>query len=206
MAVSLLYLQVTTVGVIYSWALFRHFGVNVFDYAETNDFLLAAFKNMTVFTMSTFTVLITIVYLLLFGRAYLRRGAQSEDASPQHFLERLLRSFLVSPLRSEGRMLAVLFTFFIMYTLFFPFALANAAAESLLQGPPEGPLTSVQYRATSGTEEQTRVTGLRVIGTTQNFSFFYDKEPTPRTLIIPHAQIVEIEYDLEGEPTTSAQE
>jgi hypothetical protein len=37
MAVSLLYLQVTTVGVIYSWALFRRFGVNVFDYAETND-------------------------------------------------------------------------------------------------------------------------------------------------------------------------
>jgi hypothetical protein len=103
-------------------------------------------------------------------------------------------------------MLAVVFMFFIMYTLLFPFVLANSAADSLLQGPPEGPLTSVQYRATSGTEEQTRVTGLRVIGTTQNFLFFYDNEPTPRTLIIPHAQIVEIEYDLEGEPTTSTQE
>ena len=41
---TLLYLQVNAVGVIYSWALFRNFGINVFDFAEANDFLLAAFR------------------------------------------------------------------------------------------------------------------------------------------------------------------
>jgi len=41
---TLLYLQVNAVGVIFSWVLFRNFGINVFDFAEANDFLLAAFR------------------------------------------------------------------------------------------------------------------------------------------------------------------
>src|SRR5215210_5046418 len=54
---SLLYIQVTTMGVAYSWTLFRRFDINVFDYAETNDFLLAAFKDLTVFVMNMITTI-----------------------------------------------------------------------------------------------------------------------------------------------------
>jgi len=44
-------------GVAYSWTLFRRFDINVFDYAETNDFLLAAFKDLTVFVMTMITTI-----------------------------------------------------------------------------------------------------------------------------------------------------
>ncbi len=79
------------------------------------------------------------------------------------------------------------------YTLLPPFWFANSAADELL-GPKYKPLTSVQYRATSSSDEQTRETGLRVIGTTQSFVFFYDREDT-QTLVIPTAQIVGMEHD-----------
>ena len=59
--------------------------------------------------------------------------------------------------------------------------------------PTDEGLTSVQYRATSGSDEQTRETGLRVIGTTQSFIFFYDRNDE-RTLIIPTTQIVKMEH------------
>src|SRR3712207_3186360 len=55
-ALSLVYLQVTTVGVVYSWWLFWRFDINIFDYAETNDFLLAAFKDPIVFAMSVLSI------------------------------------------------------------------------------------------------------------------------------------------------------
>lgn len=45
LALTLLYLYVTAVGMLYSAVLYRKFGINIFDYAEIADFLLAALKN-----------------------------------------------------------------------------------------------------------------------------------------------------------------
>ena len=47
---------VTFIGVIYSWRLYSLFGVNVFDFAEANDFLLAALKEPFAFLMSVITL------------------------------------------------------------------------------------------------------------------------------------------------------
>jgi hypothetical protein len=47
--VTVLYAYVTGVGMIYSAALYGRFGINVFDYSEIADFLLAAFKNPVAF-------------------------------------------------------------------------------------------------------------------------------------------------------------
>src|SRR5215210_1029614 len=46
---SLLYLYVTAIGMLYSAVLYGRFGINVFDYSEISDFLLAAFKNPVAF-------------------------------------------------------------------------------------------------------------------------------------------------------------
>jgi hypothetical protein len=85
----------------------------------------------------------------------------------------------------------------ILYTLGLPLAFTGIVADRLQSSDYE-PLTSVQYRATSGSDEQTTETGLRVIGTTQSFVFFYDKNAKKenRTLIIPSAQIVEMKQDV----------
>jgi hypothetical protein len=42
---TLLYLYATAIGIIYSSVLYGRFGINIFDYSEIADFLLAAFKN-----------------------------------------------------------------------------------------------------------------------------------------------------------------
>lgn len=43
-ALTLLYIYVTAIGMIYSWVLYGRFEINIFDYSEVGDFLLAAFK------------------------------------------------------------------------------------------------------------------------------------------------------------------
>jgi len=185
---SLLYIQVTAVGVIYSWALFRRFDISVFDYAEANDFLLAAFKDPFVFGMSLTLAFLSIV-MFFATTVMFRRWSDREVYDYEDY---------------EARETWEYFAIFVMWAtpiLFFPCSLlvpyfyATSTAESLLQGPTDEPLTSVQYRATSGSKEQTTETGLRVIGTTQSFVFFYDKKET-RTLIIPNAQIVEMEHSV----------
>lgn len=42
--VSALYLIASVVGMFYAWAFLSHFGINVFNYAQISDFLLASLK------------------------------------------------------------------------------------------------------------------------------------------------------------------
>jgi hypothetical protein len=193
---SLLYLQVTTVGVVYSWNLFRHFDINIFDYAEANDFLLAAFKDPIVFMLSTFTIfLIFLPTAMIYLWRMFNPATMSETPAEEKSAEVLtgwVRFLYAGWVRS---LYAVFILAFIVgYTLVPPLLISNGAADRLQSSSYE-PLTTVQYRATSGSDEQTTEKGLRVIGTTQNFVFFYDKNEN-RTLIIPNAQIVEMKQSV----------
>ncbi|MDH3908826.1 MAG: hypothetical protein OEU83_07330, partial [Gammaproteobacteria bacterium] len=42
--VSALYVAASVVGMFYSWAYLRRFGINVFNYAQISDFLLASLR------------------------------------------------------------------------------------------------------------------------------------------------------------------
>jgi len=42
--VSTLYVAASVIGMFYSWAYLRRFGINVFNYAQIRDFLLASLK------------------------------------------------------------------------------------------------------------------------------------------------------------------
>jgi hypothetical protein len=191
---TLLYLQVTTVGVVYSWQLFRRFDINVFYYAETNDFLLAAFRDPIVFGMSVFTIIIVLPIVVATRRLYLRAVAASWRLVLRW--ERLRRAMTAHGPPLDPVSFARVFTFWftpiiiVLYSFLPPYFFATLAADSLQSSSYE-PLTSVQYRATSGSDKQTTEKGLRVIGTTQSFVFFYERDES-RTLIIPNAQIVEM--------------
>ena len=43
--ISGLYFFATAIGMFFAWSYLRHFGINVFLYAEISDFLLASFKD-----------------------------------------------------------------------------------------------------------------------------------------------------------------
>jgi len=42
--VSAVYVAASVIGMFYSWVYLRHFGINVFNYAQISDFLLASLK------------------------------------------------------------------------------------------------------------------------------------------------------------------
>jgi hypothetical protein len=45
LALTLAYLYVTAIGMLYSAVLYGRFGINIFEHSEIVDFILAAFKN-----------------------------------------------------------------------------------------------------------------------------------------------------------------
>jgi hypothetical protein len=61
---SLMYLYVTAIGMLYSFLLYRNFEISIFDYSEIGDFLLAGFKNPIAFLSGGFLAAIGVVWWL----------------------------------------------------------------------------------------------------------------------------------------------
>ncbi|MCG8371067.1 MAG: hypothetical protein MJA32_11210 [Proteobacteria bacterium] len=59
--VSALYVAASVIGMFYSWAFLRFFGVNVFNYAHISDFLLASLKEP--FTWALVILAVSLVLL-----------------------------------------------------------------------------------------------------------------------------------------------
>ena len=170
---SLLYAQVTLIGIVYTYVLYQEFNVNIFDYAETSDFLLAAFRNPLTFTAA----LITIVLVILVQAVVVQLSNRGETL----VRERLRRNFTAVFVAS----ILVILALGVVAALFLAQRRVDELRESSSQ--PE----TVQYRAPSGSEEQTTVSNLQLIGNAGTFALFYDPRDET-TLVIPHAQIISI--------------
>jgi hypothetical protein len=194
---------------------YGQFGINIFDFAEIGDFLLAAFKAPGV----TFSVLLAHVALLgllvsvrLVWREYvtrpaqrtetridprrslylyMTRAAQRTDETEEHYTR-------IDPRRSlyQGQNTVLALAVFLvastllLITAILPGRLANSRADAIKQG--EQPQMAVQHRNFSRSAEQVTEPGLHLIGATQNTVFFYDVNEK-RTIMIPQSQIVSIE-------------
>jgi hypothetical protein len=73
---SLLYVLVTAIGIIYSGILYQRFGINIFDFADMNDLLLAAFKDAFAFAMSLVTLFLGLGFVLLLRKMALRHARE----------------------------------------------------------------------------------------------------------------------------------
>ena len=65
---TVIYVAASTVGMVYSWSYLRHFGINVFNYAQIGDFLLASLKEPF-----TWLLVILAIILILIDNASSRR-------------------------------------------------------------------------------------------------------------------------------------
>jgi hypothetical protein len=65
---TLMYVDLTGIGILYTLIFYRQFGINIFDFAEIGDFLLAAFKAPAI----TFLVLLAQVLLIILFTLILR--------------------------------------------------------------------------------------------------------------------------------------
>lgn len=167
LALTLLYLYVTAIGMFYSAVLYGSFGINIFDYSEIPDFLLAAFKAPAAFVFAG------LQFSLLPAAFRLFRANMNSEI----------------PVGPTGILAVLVSSSFSVIFIFASFD-AEYVAGSIELG--ENQAVEVQYRSFSGSAGQVTVSGLQFIGGTQRAAFFYDPD-AERTIVIPQTQIVSIE-------------
>jgi hypothetical protein len=79
---SITYVLVTAIGIIYSGILYQRFGINIFDFADMNDLLLAAFKDAFAFAMTLVTLFLGLGFVLLLRKMALRHAREGIDRPP----------------------------------------------------------------------------------------------------------------------------
>ena len=170
--VSAFYVAASVIGMFYSWAYLRHFGINVFNYAQISDFLLASLKEPF-----TWGLVILAVVLVLIDNASSRRVGRKTTAkwlswygSPNY---RFINNFVA-----------------ILMVLMFLYSYAFAQARDTRNG--DGKFVDVMF-ADSGA-----ATTALLLGTTGQFVFLYD-EDTERVDIHPIENIHSISFRVPAE-------
>lgn len=65
---TLSYLVLVAIGMFHSTLGYRHFGINILDYAEASDFLLAPFRDPMVMVVTVLPAVLALAYLRFFER------------------------------------------------------------------------------------------------------------------------------------------
>ncbi len=169
---SAFYVAASLVGMFYSWAYLGRFGINVFNYAQISDFLLASLKEPF-----TWGLVIIAVVLVRIDNASSRRVERKTTTkwlawygSPKY---RFINNFVA-----------------ILVVLLFLYLYAFAQARDTRGG--DGKFVDVMF-ADSGA-----ATTALLLGTTGQFVFLYD-EDTERVDIHPIENIHSISFRVPAE-------
>lgn len=76
---TLSYLALVAIGMFHSVLGYRHFGINILDYAEASDFLLAPFRDPMVMVVTVLPAVLAFAYLRFFER-YSTRAREKRRA------------------------------------------------------------------------------------------------------------------------------
>jgi len=163
--VSIVYVVASTIGMLYSWDYLRFFGINVFNYAQIGDFLLASLKE-------PFTWLIVIVSVILVA---VDNAMSRKVEKTSH--RRFLRWY------GSGRYRLVNYVTAIVLIVVFIHGYALMQRNKVIDG--ESRVVSVQLSESMVTSE------VVLLGTTGTFVFLYD--PLLKEVRIhPHESIYSI--------------
>jgi hypothetical protein len=141
LSLSLLYLYTTGIGMIYTSVFYSRFGINLFDYSEPGDFLLAAIKKPIALLLVGFQVLL-IGYLAI--RDPHRRAR-------------------------VGFSIGFIFVCGFAVAVYSGYAGSNCVRNTECADF-EHPAADVRYRSFSGSAGQVKEPDLRLIGATQRSS------------------------------------
>ena len=163
--VSLVYVAASAIGMIYSWAYLRRFGINVFHFAQIGDFLLGSLKE-------PFTWLVVIAAVALVSiDSWLSRKCEERGAS------RWLRWYANERYRSMNYLVVIVIIVVFLNML----ATVNARATRAGNGQ------LVEVRLADGSPARTA----QLLGTTGQFLFLFEAA-TGRVDIHPHEAVVAI--------------
>lgn len=170
MLLTLIYIYTSMAGLIYMWFLFQRFGINVMDFAKAADFLLAAFKQPKAFVYWVGGHALVLYWI---WDAYRQR--QGKKSSAPVSARRIVSVAL--------RWLVVL----LMYTTV-PLLFAVGDSGDIRSGRTQKFMVEVQISG-DAVGSCTLEGEVFLIGTTEEFAFFYDRDQNC-THIIPVANIV----------------
>ena len=165
--VSALYVAASAIGMFYSWAYFRRFGINVFNYAQISDFLLVSLKEPLTWALVALAVLVVL-------------GDNASSRRVQRKRSRRWYRWYASP---RYRQVNYFITVFMVLTFIYIFA--NAQADDTKAG--DGKTVEVAFAET----DELHVAIL--LGTTGQFVFLYNAE-TERVDIHPIESIHSISF------------
>ena len=168
LVVSGFYVAASVIGMYYSWAFLREFGINVFNYTQISDFLVASLKEP-----ATWALVMLAVVLVTLDNASSRRYGRREKPS------RWLAWYGTPRYRFVNNFMVVALVALYIYVF------AWDQARDLRAG--EGKFVDVLF-ADSGA-----ATSALLLGTTGQFVFLYD-DTTERVDIHPIENIHSISF------------
>lgn len=170
--VSAMYVAASVIGMFYSWAYLRHFGINIFNYAQISDFLLASLKEPV-----TWVLVILAIVLVLLDNASSRKVA---SGNPSKWI-----AWYGSP---RYRFINNFVAIFIVFMFIYIFAMYQA--RDTRNG--DGKIVDVMF-----SDSGAAVSAL-LLGTTGQFVFLYDDQ-TERVDIHPIENIHSISFKVPEE-------
>ncbi|MFT5936456.1 MAG: hypothetical protein ACJA2D_001629 [Pseudohongiellaceae bacterium] len=166
---TLVYLLVSAIGVIYSYFFYREFGINIVKFVDLSDFLLASIQEPISIAIFCGISLATLVMYLLdfwvrkkfpgYGKWMINRAA-AKYTDP------------IAP---------ILIVLYFVFTLVSDYAIGNANAIKA------GDIDEYTVRF-SELPPQTPESSLALIGSTSRFSYFYNLE-NKQALVVPQENI-----------------
>ena len=165
LVISAIYLLASLIGMMFSWAYLREFGINVFRYAEVGDFLLASLKEPLTWGLALFAV-----GLVLADNAWSRR-VQARGPS------RFFRWY------GSGSYRVVNYAVMIFMVGAFLFLYATFKYEWVMEGDGE----RVRVTLADGSSKNNVV----LLDTTGRFLFLFDTDYN-RVYIHPHESVLTI--------------
>jgi hypothetical protein len=182
---SLLYLYVTGTGILYSFILYRQFRINIFDYSEIGDFLLAGLRNPLALLFVAFQIGLLLLLIAITNPRPSQGIVRGSDEAGTRNVRRMTVPFVLLIIFGGS-----------VGSIGLPILSAGRVAQDIK----DGGQTSVQVRYSSSSDPADQVTkpGLELIGATQKVVFFYEvndkhDEKDNHTLVIPQSRIISIE-------------
>lgn len=177
LVVSVLYLFASLIGLVYSWAFLRSFGINVLQYSEIGDFLLASLKEPVIW------LLVVLAVALVQGDSALSRVV--ERRSPG----RWMRWYVSERYRKVNYLVSALMV------LAFLLVYADVNSEAVRDGGGD----EVRVELADGSPAAQRV----LLGTTVNYIFVYDRA-SERVFVHPSENVLSLSSQVPGTDEASA--
>ncbi len=172
-ALTLAYLFVSLLGLTFSWALYRRFDINVFQFADVSDFLMGAFREPMTFALAGSALIVGWSAVLL------NRWEERVFAEPES-MNRLARGYAWLRSHLAPGTWPLILTF--AYCLLFIDTYASREARRIQAG--DGGTVSIE------TQDGRRLERT-LMGATSGFLFFYDARAA-RIEILPHEGVARI--------------